>query len=89
MMANCYRGSLYVGVSAHLPARVHAHREGGGSGYVRKRRLLRLVWAEGFPTIDEAIIFEKRLKRWRREWKFSLVERANPEWEDLYAMLIA
>jgi putative endonuclease len=88
MMANRYRGSLYVGVSAALHARIHAHKAGRGSSYALERGLDRLVWAEHFPTIDEAIAFEKRLKRWRREWKFELIERANPEWDDLYTMLI-
>ncbi len=67
MLANRYRGSLYTGVSAVLPARIHAHKEGRGSTYVADRNLDRLVWAEFFPTMDEAIAFEKRLKRWRRE----------------------
>jgi putative endonuclease len=88
MLANRYRGSLYVGVSAALPERIHAHRQGRGSIYAAKRELDLLVWAEFFPTIEEAIAFEKRLKRWRREWKFELVERGNPEWEDLFPMLI-
>ena len=88
IMANRYRGALYTGVSANLPARIHAHREGCGSIYVQERALLRLVWAEFFPTIDEAITFEKRLKRWHRPWKFKLIERANPHWEDLYPKLI-
>ncbi len=87
-MANRYRGVLYVGVAADLGARVHAHIQGRGSSHVRKRCLLRLVWAEHFPTIDEAIAFEKRLKRWHRDWKFELIERANSEWDDLYPQLI-
>ncbi len=88
MLANRYRGGLYVGVSADLPLRIHAHKEGRGSTYVSERSLRRLVWAEFFPTIEEAIAFEKRLKRWRREWEFALVERGNPEWGDLYSLLI-
>ncbi len=88
MMANRYRGGIYTGVSADLPARIYAHREGRGSIYAAERGLLRLVWAESFPTLDEAIVFEKRLKRWRREWKFALIERGNPQWRDLYAQLI-
>ena len=87
-MANRYRGALYTGVSADLPARIHAHCDGRGSAYVRERNLHRLVWAESCPTVDEAILFEKRLKRWRREWKFELIEGANPDWEDLYPKLI-
>jgi putative endonuclease len=88
LMANRYRGGLYTGVSADLSARIYAHREGRGSSYAQDPCLHRLVWAECFPTIDEAILFEKRLKRWRRDWKFDLIERANPNWEDLYRHLI-
>jgi putative endonuclease len=88
LMANRYRGGLYSGVSANLAARIHAHVTGQGSIHVQERALHRLVWAEPFPTIDEAIAFEKRLKRWRRAYKFDLIERANPDWEDLYPHLI-
>jgi putative endonuclease len=88
LMANRFRGGLYTGVSADLPARVHAHVNGRGSVYVQERGLHRLVWAEFFPTIEEAILFEKRLKRWRRQYKFDLIERGNPDWEDLYSHLI-
>ena len=31
-----------------------------------------------------AITREKELKEWRREWKVNLIERDNPNWEDLY-----
>jgi putative endonuclease len=61
---------LYIGVTTNLPARIVAHREGRGFNYVQDRALSRLVWADQFPKIDKAIQFEKRLKRWRREWKF-------------------
>jgi putative endonuclease len=88
LMSNRYRGGLYSGVTADLPARIHTHREGRGSAHVREHGLFHLVWAESFPTIDEAIAFEKRLKRWRRTWKFALIERANPDWDDLYPSLI-
>jgi putative endonuclease len=88
MLANRYRGGLYVGVTADLATRIHDHREARGSAYALERGLVLLVWAESFPTIDEAILFEKRLKRWRREWKFELIERNNPEWNDLFPMLI-
>ncbi len=39
------------------------------------------------PSIADAIAQEKRVKRWRREWKFELVERGNPEWRDLFDTL--
>ena len=51
-------------------------------------RLDSLMWAEQAPSIIDGIAQEKRLKRWRREWKFALIERGNPEWHDLYAHLV-
>jgi putative endonuclease len=49
--------------------------------------LSRLVWCERGRTILDCIAQEKRLKRWRREWKFALVERGNPEWRDLFEQI--
>ena len=88
MMANRYRGAMYVGVTADLAARVHAHRNGRGSKTVSEKKLFRLVWAEPVDCIEDGIAFEKRLKRWRRQWKFDLIERGNPDWDDLYDQLI-
>lgn len=79
MIPNRYRGRLYVGVTARLAARIHAHREGRGAVTVREKGLTRLVWAGDFERIDEAIAFEKRLKKWRRQWKSELIERGTPE----------
>jgi putative endonuclease len=87
IMADRYRGTLYVGVTAHLSARIPQHREGTGSDFCARYGLGRLVWADRCPTIEDAIAHEKRLKRWRREWKFALVEKENPEWRDLFDLL--
>ncbi|ARS27335.1 GIY-YIG nuclease family protein [Sphingomonas sp. KC8] len=87
IMADRYRGTMYVGMTSHLAARIHQHRTGDGSDFCRRYRLDRLVWAEQVASIIDGIAQEKRLKRWRREWKFALIERGNPEWLDLYAHL--
>ena len=87
IMADRYRGTIYVGVTASLAARVHQHRTGDGSDFCRRYGLSRLVWAEHAPDISDAIAHEKRVKRWRREWKFDLIERGNPEWRDLSDMI--
>ena len=87
IMADRYRGTLYTGVTADLAARVFQHRNGTGSDFCKRHGLKRLVWADCFDTIEEAIVFEKRLKRWRRQWKIELIEKANPEWDDLYETL--
>ena len=88
MMANHYRGTIYVGVTADLAQRIFQHREGTGSRFCARYGLHRLVWAEHGDSIEGCIAHEKRLKRWRREWKFALIERNNPEWVDLYDLLI-
>ena len=66
MMADRYRGTLYVGVTADLAARVHQHRLGDGSDFCRRYGLGRLVWAEAADTIDDCIAQEKRIKKWRQ-----------------------
>jgi len=87
MMADRYRGAIYPGVTSDLAARVHAHRNGRGSKFCAKYGLKRLVYAEHLDRIDEAIAAEKAIKKWRRAWKIELIERANPDWDDLYEML--
>ena len=87
IMADRYRGAMYVGVTSDLATRITHHRAGQGSDFCRRYGLGRLVWAEAAPSITECIGHEKRLKRWRREWKFALIERSNPEWRDLYDVI--
>jgi putative endonuclease len=83
MLASRPRGALYIGVTNALERRVWEHRSGVGSEHVGKYRIFRLVWAEPFDSIVEAIAAEKRIKRWRRAWKDQLIERDNPHWLDL------
>lgn len=80
-------GTLYVGVTSDLPARIHQHRTGTGSDFCKRYRLDRLVYVEPHPRIDEAIAREKAMKAWKRAWKTRLVEAANPAWNDLAADL--
>jgi putative endonuclease len=89
IMTNHVRGVLYIGVTANLAARVAQHRAGEGSAFCRKYRLRRLVLAEHHDQIDNAIRREKLLKTWQRTWKIELIERANPQWHDLWDDLIA
>lgn len=80
ILTNKPRGVLYIGVTADITRRVWQHGSGLGSAFARKYGLDRLVRAEPYPTIDEAIVREKQLKNWRREWKIELVEGDNPAW---------
>ena len=82
IMTNKPLGILYIGVTDDLPARIFAHRSGTGSEFCT-----RLVYAEPFDRIDEAIIREKALKKWNRVWKLHLISEANSEWADLFETL--
>jgi putative endonuclease len=83
ILTNKPRGVLYIGVTADIARRIWQHRNGLGSVFVRKYGLDRLVRAEAYPTIEEAIAREKQLKNWKREWKIALIESDNPDWEPL------
>jgi putative endonuclease len=70
IMADRYRGTMYVGVTADLARGIFDHRQGTGSDFCKRHGLTRLVWAERGKTIEDCIAHEKRVKRWRREWMF-------------------
>jgi putative endonuclease len=84
IMTNRPRGVLYIGVTSDLAARVWQHRNGEGARFCRRYNLNRLVVAEAHSSIEEAIAREKAMKAWKRDWKIDLIERANPEWNDLW-----
>ena len=83
IMSNRQRGTLYIGVTNDLAARVMQHRCGTGSAFCKKYGLTRLVYAEAHVRMDEAIAREKAMKAWKRAWKVRLIEDINPEWADL------
>ncbi|MGE0658893.1 MAG: GIY-YIG nuclease family protein [Reyranellaceae bacterium] len=84
MLASRPNGTLYVGVTNDLSRRIVEHREGSADGFTKKHGVSRLVWFEQFESIEAAIAQEKRIKRWRRDWKIALIERDNPAWRDLF-----
>ena len=75
--------TLYIGVTNNLPRRIHQHRVGTVPGFTRRYNLKKLVYAEEFMNIWEALEREKQLKKWRRSKKVALIERLNPLWKDL------
>jgi putative endonuclease len=83
LLASRRNGTLYVGVTSNLPARVHQHRSGALRGFTRDYGMKPLVWFELHATMDGAITREKRIKKWNRAWKLQLIEAQNPEWRDL------
>ncbi|HEY4265448.1 MAG TPA: GIY-YIG nuclease family protein [Micropepsaceae bacterium] len=83
ILASKRNGTLYTGITSDLLGRVVAHREGRGSEFVMKYGVTRLVWFEEYPLYADAIQRETSLKRWKREWKLALIEKTNPDWDDL------
>ena len=88
IMASGRNGTLYVGVTSQLPTRVRQHKLETFEGFSKTYGCKALVWYETHASIDEAIKREKRIKRWRRDWKLALIEASNPEWRDLAAALL-
>ena len=83
ILASKRNGTLYIGITSDLPARMQQHREGAGSAFVKKYGVTRLVYFEEFPLYADAIRRETSLKRWKRAWKVELIEKHNPKWDDL------
>ncbi len=83
-MSNKKDGPIYTGVCSDLAARIYQHREGGGSAFCKRYGLTRLVYCEQFDDIEDAIVAEKRIKKWRRAWKVALIEKENPDWVDRF-----
>ncbi|MDD5587386.1 MAG: GIY-YIG nuclease family protein [Alphaproteobacteria bacterium] len=77
-------GTLYIGITNSLARRIYEHREGLYKGFSKDHGLKTLVWFTEFKSADEAISYEKRIKKWRRDWKKQLIEKVNPKWRDLY-----
>ena len=83
ILASGYNGTLYVGVTSNLLARIAQHRAGTYESFTRKHRIKRLVYFETYDDMETAIHREKQLKRYHRDWKRNLIERENPAWNDL------
>ena len=83
-MANKKHGTIYVGVTSELKHRVFQHKESLIPGFTQKYKVHMLVYFEEYADIRDAITREKQLKKWNRAWKIRLIEKMNPQWNDLY-----
>ena len=83
LLASKPYGTLYVGVTSNLIQRVFQHKEGLVDGFTKKYNVHQLVYYEVQLDIREAILREKRIKKWNRQWKINLIEQNNPHWINL------
>lgn len=82
ILASRRHGTLYIGVTSDLLGRLWHHRTKVTRGFTRRYDVTRLVHFEMAETMEAAIVREKQLKAWKRDWKIALIERDNPDWED-------
>ncbi len=78
------QGTLYIGVTNDLVRRVYEHKSKLIAGFTAEYSVNRLVYAEEYASVYDALKREKLLKRWNRSWKIDLIEKVNPNWDDLY-----
>jgi putative endonuclease len=74
-------------VTNNVLKRVYQHKKGEFDGFTKKYKVNQLVYYESSESIVSAIDREKRIKKWKRQWKLDLIEKENPQWKDLFKEL--
>jgi len=88
LLASKRNGTLYVGVTSNMIKRIWEHKNNVVKGFTERYNVHQLVWYELHETMESAIRKEKMLKNWKRAWKLELIERSNPNWQDLYETIV-
>jgi putative endonuclease len=83
ILAQKKNGTIYIGMTNDLIRRVYEHKSGLIEGFTKKYSISQLVYYESTEDVNDAILREKRLKKWKRQWKIDLIEKSNPDWRDL------
>jgi putative endonuclease len=84
ILTNSRHTVLYIGVPANMASRLWEHKtKQDPKSFTAKYNVDKLIYYEGFNTISEAIIREKFIKGKTRKWKEALIQKINPEWNDL------
>jgi putative endonuclease len=88
-LASARNGTIYVGVTSDIVRRVHEHKSGMVAGFSKKYDVNVLVYYELHDDMISAMTREKRVKKWKRDWKLKLIEEFNPDWRDLYDDIVS
>jgi putative endonuclease len=88
IMANKRNGTLYTGVTSDLIKRVYEHKHSEVLGFAKRYGCSQLVYFETCENMISAIEREKQIKGGSRKKKLALIEKMNPEWNDLYNSLL-
>ena len=84
MLASKKDGTLYIGVTSNLVQRIWQHKNNQVDGFTKRYNVHTLVYYELHEIMESAIIREKQMKKWKRDWKIRLIEKGNPQWGDLW-----
>ena len=84
ILASRKHDTLYVGMTRDIVRRVYEHKNDVIRGFTSRYAAHLLVWFEVYDDPTNAITREKQVKNWHRDWKINLIERDNPNWDDLY-----
>ena len=74
---------LYIGITSNLIRRIYEHKNKLVEGFTKKYNLSKLVYFETTNDVNSALIREKQLKNWHRDWKLNIINKHNPDWKDL------
>lgn len=88
ILASKRNGTLYAGVTNDLVKRVYEHKNDLVEGFTKQYGVHNLVYFEKHNEVEQAILREKQVKRWKRKWKLELIEKQNPNWRDLYEEIL-
>ncbi len=83
IMSNRWRTVLYIGLTSDIKERVWQHKTGFFKGFTKKYNCVDLLYFEFFPDIGDAVVREKQMKAWKRDWKMELIKKENPDLKDL------
>ncbi len=83
LLASKNNGVLYTGVTNDLRRRIQEHKQRTNSSFTKKYFIMKLVWFDHTDSIEAALNREKQIKKWKRAWKIELIEKSNPNWNDL------
>ncbi len=88
ILASYKDGTLYIGVTSNLVKRIYEHKNNLAEGFTKAYGVHILVYFELHQTMEDAILREKQMKKWKREYKVNLIEVENLNWDDLYSDIL-
>ncbi len=83
ILTNRINTVLYIGITACLRKRLYIHKRRLVKGFTSRYHVWKLVYVETYSNVNEAIVREKQLKNWHKEWKVNLIREKNPHFEEI------